>query len=72
MDAGQDVGRVVRLGRGWVEVDTVGRLRRVTLPPGLLTRVGGYLRLRGDCAVSVIGTGELPSLPHTLRDSYRH
>jgi hypothetical protein len=58
----QEVGRVVRIGRGWVEVDQGGRLRRVTLPAALLARVGSYVKLRGGVAVSVIGTGELSAL----------
>jgi hypothetical protein len=45
------VGRVVRLGRGWVEVDTGASIRRVTSPPGLVLHVGNYVELRGDIAV---------------------
>ncbi len=50
---GELVGRVVRLGRGWVEVDAGGAIRRVTLPPGLVAHVGNYVELRGDTAVSL-------------------
>lgn len=71
MDARQEIGRVVRLGRGWVEVDLEGKLRRVKLPPSLLTRVGGYVKLRGDCAVATVGTGQL-SFPDRRDDDLRH
>ncbi|MCZ7544707.1 MAG: hypothetical protein M5R40_14825 [Anaerolineae bacterium] len=50
---GEQIGRVVRLGRGWVEVDVGGALRRVIVPPGLSVRVGNYVVLRSDVAVSV-------------------
>lgn len=49
----EQVGRVVRLGRGWVEVDMNGSIRRVTMPPGLLAHVGNYVELRDDSAVSL-------------------
>lgn len=68
------VGRVVRLGRGWVEVDTGVSIRRVTSPPGLVLHVGNYVELRGDIAVRlskpptqlVIPT-HLPSQPSHLQ-----
>lgn len=70
MSAEQEIGRVVRLGRGWVEVDLEGRLRRVKLPPNLLTRVGGYVKLLGDCAVAVVGTGQLTPSQRRITDRY--
>ncbi|MBN1287493.1 MAG: hypothetical protein JXB47_18985 [Anaerolineae bacterium] len=68
METPQEVGCVVRLGEGWVEVDVGGKLRRVALPPNLFTHVGGFVRLRDDQIVSVVGTGQLSPLPEQRQE----
>lgn len=72
MDVEPQVGRVVRLEAGWVEIDLAGKLRRVKLPPALFTHVGGFVRVHDDRVVSVVGTGQLSPLPEQRQPDYHH
>ncbi len=45
------VGRVIRVGRGWVDVDLGRTVRRMTTRPDQLIRVGSQIVVHRDGAV---------------------
>lgn len=44
-DTDVQVGRVIRVGRGWADVTVNHKVRRVSTHPAGLIRVGSYLRI---------------------------
>jgi hypothetical protein len=54
------VGRVIRVGRGWVDVTINRKIRRVSARPDLLVRVGSYLQILHDQGIMLLPTGEPP------------
>lgn len=55
-----EVGRVLRVGRGWADVSINRKTRRVRLRAEVPVRVGGYLKIVQDQAI-----GSLPG-PHRM------
>ncbi|WP_162910063.1 hypothetical protein [Aggregatilinea lenta] len=49
-----EIGRVIRLGRGWADVSINRKTRRVSVRPDLLIRVGDSLKIVHDQAVSCL------------------
>lgn len=52
------VGRVLRVGRGWADVEIDHRVRRVSTRPELLVRAGGYLKIMNERAIAVLPSNE--------------
>lgn len=52
------VGRVIRLGRGWADVTIDNKVRRINVRPDLLVRVGCYLKIMGEQAVALLPSDE--------------
>ena len=46
------IGRVIRVGRGWADVSIDRRIVRITTNPELLVRPGGYLKIVGTSGVA--------------------
>jgi hypothetical protein len=56
------VGQVLRVGRGWIDVIIDRKVRRVSVRPDLLVRVGNHLQiLKGQ------GIALLPANPTTTK-----
>ena len=55
------IGRVIRVGRGWVDVTIEHRVHRVSALPDLLIRPGSYLKIVNEQGVAI-----LPSSPHHM------
>ena len=51
-------GRVLRVGRGWVDVTIERRVCRITLQPHLAVRAGNYLKIVNNQAVALQGEPE--------------
>jgi hypothetical protein len=49
-----EIGRVLRLGRGWADVSVDRKTRRVSVRPDLLVRVGDSLKIVQDHAVGCL------------------
>ena len=52
------IGRVIRVGRGWVDVTIENKIRRVNTSPGLLVRAGCYLQIINEQGVALLPTSE--------------
>lgn len=52
------VGRVLRVGRGWADVEIENRVRRVSMRPDLLVRAGSYLKIMNECGIAVLPSSE--------------
>lgn len=65
MTATQNVetGRVLRVGRGWIDVTVDRKIRRMGARPDLLIRAGCYIRIFNDNIIAVLP----PSEQHTSR-----
>jgi len=48
------VGRVLRVGRGWVDVTIDRKVRRVRTRPDLLVRAGNYLQITHDQGIALL------------------
>ncbi|NLX09652.1 MAG: hypothetical protein GXY36_08355 [Chloroflexi bacterium] len=51
-------GRVLRVGRGWVDVTIERRVCRIVLQPNLAVRAGSYLKIVNNQAVALQGGPE--------------
>ncbi len=51
---GTQVGRVIRVGRGWVDVTIEHRVYRFSANPDLLVRPGNVIRIVNDQGVAVV------------------
>ncbi|NLX11409.1 MAG: hypothetical protein GXY36_17320 [Chloroflexi bacterium] len=47
------IGRVIRVGRGWVDVAVNRKVRRFYTRPELLVRAGAYLQIVDDQVVAL-------------------
>jgi hypothetical protein len=54
LDQEKLVGRVIRVGRGWVDVSIDRRVRRVSTRPDLLVKAGSYLQIVNDQGVALL------------------
>lgn len=52
------IGRVIRVGRGWVDVAIERRVRRISTHPDLLVKAGSYLQIINDQGVALLPSGE--------------
>lgn len=52
------VGRVLRVGRGWADVEIDNRVRRVSTRPDLLVRAGSYLKIINERGIDVLPSSE--------------
>lgn len=52
------IGKVLRVGRGWADVEINHRIRRICTRPDLLVRAGSYLKIMDEQGVSVIPAGD--------------
>ncbi len=50
------VGHVLRVGRGWADVEIDNRVRRVSVRPDLLVRAGSTLKIINEQGVALIPT----------------
>ncbi len=58
MIEGTEIGRVLRVGRGWADVDINRKVRRVSTRPDLIVRAGNYLQIVQDQGMSLISSRE--------------
>ncbi len=58
MIEGTEVGRVLRVGRGWADVEVNRKVRRVSTRPDLVVRAGSYLQIVQDQGVSLVSGHE--------------
>jgi hypothetical protein len=49
-----NVGRVIRVGRGWADVTIDRKVHRVNTRPDLLVKVGSHLRIINELGVSIL------------------
>lgn len=52
------VGRVIRVGRGWADVAIDRKLRRVSTRSDLLVRAGSYLCIQNDKGFALMPANE--------------
>lgn len=52
------VGRVIRVGRGWADVTIDAKTRRIQVRPDLLVRVGCYLKIINEQAIALLPSHE--------------
>ena len=55
---GAEVGRVLRVGRGWADVEVNRKVRRVSTRPDLIVRAGSYLQIIQDQGISLMSSRE--------------
>lgn len=63
---GKMVGRVIRVGRGWVDVTVERRIRRVSTRPDLLIKAGAYLQIVDDQGVALL-PNDTRFIPRTMQ-----
>ncbi len=51
--AHEQIGRVLRVGRGWADVSVERRIVRVTISPGFLVQPGAQLKIAGNRIISL-------------------
>lgn len=52
----EQIGRVIRVGRGWADVSVERRIVRVITSPGLLVQPGAQLKIAGNRVISLAET----------------
>ena len=65
MIEGTEIGRVLRVGRGWAGVEVDRKVCRVSTRPDLIVRAGNYLQIVQDQGVSLISGREYAA--HAVR-----
>lgn len=53
-----EVGRVIRVGRGWADVEINHTVRRVHTRADLLIRAGSYLKIVGERGIALMPSGD--------------
>lgn len=53
-----EVGRVLRVGRGWADVEVSSQVRRVSTRRDLLVRAGCYLKIVNEFGIAVLSASE--------------
>ena len=56
MTGDTEIGRVLRVGRGWADVEIKRKVRRVSTRPDLIVRAGSYLQIIQDQGVSLLSS----------------
>ena len=54
MTTGTQVGRVIRVGRGWVDVTIEHRVYRFSASPDLLVHPGNVIKIVNDQGVAIV------------------
>jgi hypothetical protein len=49
-----NVGRVIRVGRGWADVTIDHKVHRINTRPDLLVKVGSQLKIINDLGISIL------------------
>ncbi len=52
------VGRVIRVGRGWVDVTIEHRVYRFSATPDLLIRPGNFIKIVNDQGVAILPSSQ--------------
>jgi hypothetical protein len=52
--AHEQIGRVIRVGRGWADVSVERRIVRVTTRPGQMLQPGNHLKIAGTRVIGVV------------------
>jgi hypothetical protein len=53
-----NVGRVIRVGRGWADVTIDHKVHRINTRPDLLVKVGSHLKIINELGISVLPTSD--------------
>ncbi|MCD4684466.1 MAG: hypothetical protein K8S97_00830 [Anaerolineae bacterium] len=56
LDSGIQVGRVLRVGRRWADVEINHKVRRISTRPDLLVRAGAYIKIINAQGVALLNT----------------
>ena len=56
------VGRIIRVGRGWVDVTVDHKVRRVCTRPDLLARAGSFITIVNDQGFSILPESPRPTI----------
>ncbi len=54
------IGRVIRVGRGWADVTIDRKVRRVSTRSDLLLRAGSYLQIVNEQGIALIPARNIP------------
>lgn len=57
-NATMQIGRVIRVGRGWVDVMVDRRARRICTRPDLLVTAGNYVKIVNEQGVAVLSADQ--------------
>ena len=52
------IGRIIRVGRGWADVTVNRQVKRVSIRPDLLVRAGNYLKIMNEYGVALLPAHE--------------
>jgi hypothetical protein len=53
-----NIGRVIRVGRGWADVTIDHKVHRVNTRPDLLVKVGSHLKIINELGISILPTSD--------------
>ena len=53
-----NVGRVIRVGRGWADVTIDHKVHRINTRPDLLVKVGSHVKIINELGISVLPTSD--------------
>lgn len=56
LDSGVQIGRVLRVGRRWADVEIDHKVRRISTRPDLLVRAGSYIKIINEQGVALLNT----------------
>lgn len=59
-----EIGRVLRVGRGWADVEISNQVRRISTRRDLLVRAGCYLKIVNEYGIAVLSASEKHSSHH--------
>lgn len=60
------VGRIIRVGRGWIDVTVDHKVRRISTRPDMLARAGSYVTIVHGQGVSVLPESSRPIIHNQL------
>lgn len=53
-----EIGRVLRVGRGWADVEVAQQVRRISTRRDLLVRAGCYLKIVNKHGIAVLSASD--------------
>ncbi len=56
LERGIQVGKVLRVGRRWADVEIDHKVRRISTRPDLLVRAGAYIKIINEQGVALLNT----------------